>query len=177
MLSLAEASVPRSPGMPPLSDDAPGGPVLGRHKMRLKLRDMRAINGGLVRISTDGLDVETAQPPWTYSAFLRLSDDIRGTGPASLEVELQVIQGEVGLQVAERGSTVFLLDDEKSVTAEMGRCTLRFALAAMEEAGDLFVRGWPHDEGAARATIFRITLLADRPLGSLAERLMAAVGV
>jgi hypothetical protein len=62
------------------------------------------------------------------------------------------------LLLLERGSSVHAVAAEQSVTAGPEPLSIRFDIAAIEEAGDLVFRGWPDGDGAATARIFDVTM-------------------
>ena len=109
------------------------------------------------------MERSAAGRPWTYSAEVRLPDLVGQSGPALLEIRLQVERGEIGALILERGNSVFTVGPEQSMTVGSDPSTLRFEIPAMEEVGHLVFRGWPHDDGAAKARILGISLLSDRP--------------
>jgi hypothetical protein len=135
---------------------APTG--IARHN--LDLARLLAANGGQVMRNNDGVLVEAVATPWTYSIYLPQA--FTGmSGPAIVEIRMQCDRGRMGVLVLERGSSVFMVAPEQSAMAGP-LATLRFEIPAIEEAGDLVLRGWPHPDGAARARIFAINLLTDR---------------
>jgi Domain of unknown function (DUF6817) len=141
--------------------------VAGGNRHAIKLGAIAAVNGGSARRAGDCTIIETAQRAWTYSAEVRLPRHIRQTGPAVIEIRLQADQGEIGAMVLERDSSVFALVPEQSVAAGPEPSMLYFDIAAIEEAGQLVFRGWPDDDGAAKARIFEISLVSGAPARSI----------
>jgi Glycosyl transferase family 2/Domain of unknown function (DUF6817) len=149
------------------------------HRLEIGLDAIAALNGGNAARESSWVRIDAAGRPWTYSAEVRLSDLVDQSGPALLEIRLQVERGEIGALVLERGSSVFTVGPEQSATVGTEPSTLRFEIPAMEEVGYLVFRGWPHDDGAAKARILGISLISDRPsaplgLGFFRDRLAAS---
>jgi GT2 family glycosyltransferase len=137
------------------------------HRLEIGLDAIAAINGGNAARESGWVRVDAASRPWTYSAEVRLPDLLDQSGPALLEVRLQVERGEMGALILERGNSVFTVGLEQSVAMGTDPSTLRFEIPAMEEVGHLVFRGWPHDDGAAKARILGISFLSDRPSTAL----------
>jgi GT2 family glycosyltransferase len=132
----------------------------GGKRLAIDLDGLKASNGGVAIREATRVRIDAALPPWTYSAYLRLSDIVNGSGPAVVEIRLQTDQGEMGALVLERGSSVYAAAQEQSLAVGTDPVTLRFAIPAIEEVGDLVFRGWPHDDGAAKARIFEIGIVS-----------------
>ncbi len=133
------------------------------HRLEIGLDAIAGINGGNVTRESSAVRIDAASRPWTYSAEVRLPDIVDQSGPALLEIRLQVERGEMGALILERGNSVFTVGPEQSMAMGTDPSTLRFEIPAMEEVGHLVFRGWPHDDGAAKARILGISLLSDRP--------------
>jgi hypothetical protein len=144
--------------------------VTGRYRSSIDLAHVQSSNGGVIGREGRAVRIDAVPRPWTYSATLPLADLVETAGPAIVEVSLECLRGEIGLQVLERGSSVHVVAPEQSLAAWMGRATLRFEVPAFEEAGDLVLRGWPHDDDAASALLFELTVLSDRPVAERGRR-------
>jgi hypothetical protein len=125
----------------------------------------------------DGITLTADPQPWAYCAHLRLQDLEGAKGPATIEISLLAEHGSMGMVVLERGSTVYQVAPEQSVNATAEPLTVRFEIAAIEEAGDIVFRGWPSEgDGPSRVRVFWVNALLDAAIPAQVEAAVPEAG-
>jgi hypothetical protein len=143
----------------PLDRNAGGLSTAVRRVTSADIKRLSALNEGAVAKLSDGVRVVCDQRPWAYSASLRLEDLRDATGPAEIQIRVRAERGTLGMMLLERGSSVHQIVPEQSVPPSADPVVVRFEIAALEEVGDLILRGWPSADGQPQAVIHGINVL------------------
>jgi hypothetical protein len=136
--------------------EEPKSRAAGKRLARVKPRAIKPLNEGSVSREWGCSRIVADARPWAFSAYAHLEGVVKATGPAIIEIRIQVERGTLGVMLLERGSWNYPVVPEQSVAARAGSLTLRFEVAAIEEAGEIVLRNWPSEDGQAHARVFEI---------------------
>ncbi len=133
-----------------------------RYACSINLDAIASLNGGSVSCDAEGITIVADPQPWAYSARLLPKEIQKARGRATIEISLLAERGSMGIAVLERGSSVHHLAPEQSVNTATEHLTVRFEIAAIEEAGEIIFRAWPSQhEGPARVCVHSVNVLLD----------------
>jgi hypothetical protein len=141
-----------------LAKKTPTLPFMAGARQELSLEKAQSFPdwGATLSPSADGkLRVTTSHHQWAYAMILPLPDH---QGPGILAVEAEIIEGEVGVSVANADHTE--LAAETILSLESKGNTIILPVSAMAARGALMIRNTSR-EGPSRVSISRVTFFAD----------------
>ncbi|SEC61066.1 methyltransferase, FkbM family [Rhizobiales bacterium GAS191] len=145
------------PSRLPAAQRKPPQPIVkGRRPVALqRITSAKVWGATLAPAGEGGIDLTTSPSRWGYAAALSLPED---AAPATLEVEIEITEGQMGISLANADYTV--IEVEVFLDAGRGPKLVHLPIARESASGALIIRNGSR-EAPSHATISRISLLAD----------------